>query len=265
MLQTANKMTVQKPPQSLVSTWKLSPFYEKWVDVDGLPVLGSRNVSDYALLEAAYLATQMLHGRSDVRKAMIAGRVRIAIMAYNERTIDIPEHSDLTPKDYWNRRARGLGATPSRPAISGAEENLLAFPGDPYKGENIFLHEFAHALHEMGLRVVDKTFDAKLKTCYESAKSKGLWAGTYALTNPSEYWAEGVQSWLDCNATKNASHNGVRIREALEVYDPDLAMLIGKVFKNHKWRYVPLENRQKSSEKDHLKGYDPTKSPRFVW
>jgi hypothetical protein len=258
-------MTVQKPPLALVTAWKLSPFYEKWVDVRGIPVLGSEKVSDAALLEAAYLATQMLQGLDDVRKAMIKSRVRVAIMAYNERTTDIPEHRDLTPKDYWNRRARGLGATPSRPAISGAEENLLAFPGDPYRGENIFIHEFSHAMHEMGWRVIDKAFDATLQQCYESAKAKNLWADTYALTNPAEYWAEGVQSWFDCNAGKNKSHNGVRTREALEIYDTDLAQLIRKAFRNHTWRYVPLENRKKQSEKDHLKNYDPTKSPRFAW
>jgi hypothetical protein len=253
---------VVKPPQTLVETWKLSPFYEKWVDVRGLPVLGSGKVSDYALLEAAYLATQMLKGRDDVRKAMIGGRVRIAIMAYNERTIDIPEHSDLTPKDYWNRRARGLGATPERPAISGAEENLLSFPGDPYKGENIFIHEFSHAIHEMGLRVVEKTFDKELGACFAAAKAQGLWVGTYALTNSAEYWAEGVQSWFDCNARKNANHNGVCTREALEQYDPALATLIRKSFRNTRWRYVPVEKRIGIG---HLVEYDTAKSPTFVW
>ena len=253
---------VPPPPKSLIHSWKISPFYQKWVDVQGLPVLGSAKVSDYALLEASYLATQLLKGRDDICKSMIAGRVRIAIMAYNERTIDIPEHSDLTPPDYWNRRARGLGATPSRPAISGAEENLLAFPGDPYKGENIFVHEFSHAIHERGIRPLDPTFDTQLKQCYDSARAKGLWISTYALTNPAEYWAEGAQSWFDCNADKNASHNGVKTREALEKYDPDLAKLLQSTFRNHSWRYVPIENRL---DKDHLKGYDSTKSPRFVW
>jgi alpha-glucosidase len=30
-------------------------------------------------------------------------------MAYSERTVDIPEHRDMKPAAYWNRRARGLG------------------------------------------------------------------------------------------------------------------------------------------------------------
>ena len=36
-------------------------------------------------------------------------KIRMAIMAETELTTDIPEHSDLTPKDFWDARARGLG------------------------------------------------------------------------------------------------------------------------------------------------------------
>ena len=53
-------------------------------------------------------------------------------MAHNEYTTHIPEHRDLQPRLYWNRRARGLGATPERPAVSRGEENLLGYVNDPY-------------------------------------------------------------------------------------------------------------------------------------
>lgn len=51
-------------------------------------------------------------------------------MAQDEMTTDVPEHCDLRPKDYWDRRARRLGATDARPAVSCGEENLLCLPGD---------------------------------------------------------------------------------------------------------------------------------------
>ena len=40
----------------------------------------------------------------------------------------------MTPKAYWDKRARGLGATPERPAVSCGEENLLNLQGDWYPG-----------------------------------------------------------------------------------------------------------------------------------
>src|SRR5262249_40360178 len=156
---------VSAPPNEL----GLDPFYTKYVSAHGLPVLGSSKVSDLALREAAYLADQMLAHRPEVRDAMIRNKVRLAVMAHTERTTDIPEHRDLQPKLYWNFRARGLGASRQRPAVSCAEENLLNYKGDPYSTENIMIHEFGHAIHSMGMRSVDPTFDTRLRAAYRDA------------------------------------------------------------------------------------------------
>lgn len=240
----------------------LDPFYVKHVSVGGFPVVGSARVSDYAVLEAAYLVGLMLKDRPDIRDALIAGRVRCAVMAAGEFTTDIPEHRDLTPKDRWDKRARGLGATKSRPAVSCAEENLLGLRGDPYAAENILIHEFAHAMHGMGLNVLDKEFDGRLEAIYRKAMDKGLWKGTYAATNRSEYWAEGVQSYFACNRTNDRDHNHVNSRQDLLRYDPDLAKLIAEVFRDADWTYVRPEKR---TDKAHLQGLDTSKMPAFVW
>ncbi len=253
---------VTSPPKSVVKTFRLSSFYKKGLMVGGFPVLGSDKVSDFAVAEAGYIVDKMLAGREDVRQALIKNRIRLAIMAYDERTTQIPEHSDLTPAKYWDRRARGLGATKERPAVSAAEENLLEFWGDPYKGENILVHEFAHAIHLMGLNTLDAGFQAKLEQTYQSALKKELWKGTYAATNAEEYWAEGVQSYFDCNQQPNHDNNGVDTREKLEKYDPDLYALIATEFRRNAWRYIHPSLR---TDKAHLQGYQPDKSPRFQW
>ena len=225
------------PPADLVKNLKLSPFYKKYIDAQGLPVLGSEKVSDAALREAVEIVNHMLDGRDDVRKAIIRNKIRVAIMAPSEQTVDIPEHSDLTPKDYWNARARGLGATLARPAVSGAEENLLNLRGDRYAKENILVHEFGHTFHEMGLNSIDRGFDQKLQDAYAAAKKKGLWKGHYAQTNHKEYWAEGVQSYFDTNVAEADT------REKLAKYDPDLFALIDAEFRQSKWRYVRYDKR----------------------
>jgi cyclophilin family peptidyl-prolyl cis-trans isomerase len=195
---------------------------------------------------------------------MATNRVRLAVMAWNEFTTDIPEHHDLTPAVYWDRRARGLGATSARPAVSCAEENLLCHPGDPYATENICIHEFAHAIHGMGLKSVDPTFESRLREAYAAAKTKGLWKGTYAGTNPSEYWAEAVQDWFDNNRHDDALHNHVHTRAMLKEYDPQAARLCAEVFGEVAWRYQkPME--REPGERSHLAGYDPRQAPRFRW
>ena len=150
-------------PDELRKELALAPFYQQHVSAGGFPVLGSAKVSPFALLEAAYLIDQMLGERQDVRDALVRNKVRFTVMAVGEMTTDVPEHADLRPRQFWDRRARGLGPTPQRPSVSCGEENLLCLAGDPYSSENILIHEFAHAVHEMGVRSVDETFDGRLK------------------------------------------------------------------------------------------------------
>ena len=148
-----------EPPESA----KINPFYAKYIEADGLPIVGSAGVSDYALKEAAYWARAMLAARPDVRAAMIASGSRLCIMAHNEFTTDLPEFArmaDETPddlptadpnKDYWDARARGFGGDEYDPNCSCGEENLLGYPGDPYAAECILIHELAHNIHLRGM------------------------------------------------------------------------------------------------------------------
>lgn len=219
---------------------RLAPFYARHVSAGGLPVVGSAQVSDAALLEAARIAGRMLAHRPDLLAALRAARVRVAVMAASERATDIPEHSDLRPREEWDSRTRGVGATRERPVCSAAEENLLGLPQDRYSGESIFIHEFAHTIADMALSKVDSSFDRRLRSLYRQAMWAGLWRGTYAASNHSEYWAEGVQSWFDANKAAdppNGIHNHVATRQALEQYDPGLARLIASVFREDPWRW----------------------------
>ncbi|MCY4568054.1 MAG: hypothetical protein OXD49_07040 [Candidatus Poribacteria bacterium] len=262
---TAPSINILKPippPDTVRKTFDLNPFYKQWIDMEGLPVVASAKVNPYAVKEAAYLIRQMIGHRQDVLQALAQNNVRFAVMAYNELTTQIPEHSDLQPDFYWDRRARGLGSTPARPAVSCGEENLLNYAGDPYSTENILVHEFAHAIHQMGLNTVDPSFDDRLQVMFEAAVEKGLWKDTYAITNRAEYWAEGTQSWFDTNRANDDQHNHVDTRDKLKEYDPSLAALLTEVFGDTDWRYTQAVTRTHLS---HLQGFSPDASPKFEW
>ena len=260
--QSVNIPEPVSPPVAVRKTFNLDPFYEQWIDVEGLPVVASAKVNPYAVKEAAYLIRQMIGHRQDVLQALAENNVRFAVMAHDELTTQIPEHSDLQPDFYWDRRARGLGPTPTRPATSCGEENLLNYQGDPYSTENILVHEFSHAIHQMGLRTVDSSFDDRLKATFEAAVEKGLWKDTYAITNKAEYWAEGTQSWFDTNRANDDQHNHVDTRDKLKEYDPALAALLTEVFGDTDWRYTQAITR---THLLHLQGFNPEASPKFEW
>lgn len=239
---------VTEVPEDARERFHLDPFYKKYVVTKGFPILGSDKVSDEALIEAADIVDHMLNGRDDVREAMIKNKVRLVVMAPNEMTTDVPEQRDMTPKDYWDRRARGLGGSKRKPVASCAEENLLNLKGDRYFNENILVHEFAHTIHGTGLRDVDPTCNERLRDAYRNAMEKGLWKNTYAATNAGEYWAEGVQSYFDTNAPPGRVHNEIDTREELAEYDPELFKLIDEAFKGSKWRYVRYDKRNAAKD-----------------
>ena len=238
---------VAEVPRGLVRSHGLAPFYRRHLDVDGLPLLSSERVPDEAFLAARELLQRMLAKDPRLAKELAKSKVRVAIMAPDEVTTDVPEHADLNRHfdrtgqgTDWNQRARGLGATRARPACSVGAENLLGLPGDRYRGESILIHEFAHTLHLLAISKLDRGFQRELEAAFRAARDKGLWENTYAATNVQEYWAEGVQSWFDANLEAeppNGIHNHVDTRAELWSYDPRLARLIAAWMVDDQWRF----------------------------
>ena len=236
-------------------------FYTQSLSAGGFPIVASARVNPYALKEAASIVDRMLAQRPDVRAAMIASGARLSIMAHDEFTTDLPEWAHLTPKDYRDARARGMGGSETDPYCSCAEENVLGFPGDPYATECILIHEFAHCIHLRGMVNVDPTFDPRLQATYDAAMHAGLWKGKYAATNHYEYFAEGAQSWFDNNRVNDHDHNHVHLRAQLIAYDPGLAALCREVFGETELKYTKPATRLTG----HMAGYDPATAPTFVW
>jgi len=60
------------------NAFELDPFYQQWIDVEGMPVVASARVSPYAVKEAAWLIRRMIGHRQDVLGALATNRVRLA-------------------------------------------------------------------------------------------------------------------------------------------------------------------------------------------
>lgn len=227
---------ITAPPKLL----KLDPFYKKYMDANGIPVISSWRVPDSALVQAWNIVVFMTNDLPPaVLKQMQKVGARVGVMARYEGTTDIPEHAHLA-KDTtinWDLRARGLGGDMELPLTTCAEENLLCYQIDKYHAEDILIHEFAHAIHLIGIAPVDSTFNQKLQKYLDNAIAEGRFDDTYAQTDIYEYWAEGVQDWFNVNAEvekPDGKHNQVNTREELKAYDPDLYNLIHQYFSDFK-------------------------------
>ncbi|HIL70879.1 MAG TPA: hypothetical protein EYG38_13645, partial [Verrucomicrobia bacterium] len=53
-------------PDDLRETFHLDRFYQKQITVSQMPIVGSANLSDFALRESAWIVARMCSGRDDI-------------------------------------------------------------------------------------------------------------------------------------------------------------------------------------------------------
>jgi dipeptidyl aminopeptidase/acylaminoacyl peptidase len=251
--------SVTPPP----GKFKVDPYYAKLTFAREFTVLGSKNVSDTALLQANDVIRKMFAYRHDILKALIADGVRLVVLARNEKLSDLPEFKD-TGKQAGFDEVRFLDYTPALKLLVVPEENVLGLPGEPFSGKCQVVSVFAKALYQVtGLRPVDPSFagqrgkqqyelrvkrmdiefDNALKKAHEAATSKSLWKGTAAGRSRAEYWAAGVEAYFDAagaGTAPNLADRPITTREALKAYDPDLFALVDETmaYREHvDWRW----------------------------
>lgn len=246
----AQSPSITAPPPVL----HLDPFYTRYLDAAGIPIVSSAKVPDEALVKARDIVVAMLSYRPDLARTLVARGQRVAVIAAEEGTVDIPEQRDwkkpargdprltfceskhyderigrLSDAAYWNARARGMSGL----LTTGAVENLLGWQSSRYYGENIFVHEFGHNVLN-AIQTADPKLYARVGKAYADALRKGLWKGEYTATTIDEYWAEGTQFWFDSNKVATFDGRVVLSHDDLKAYDPALYEVLGAAYgSNH--------------------------------
>ena len=215
-------------------------YYKKYIDIKGIPVVAAGEVADLALHRTYEIVTHVLAGRPDVLAALANLGMYIQIIGKDQGYTDLPEHRHLPNPKYLNERVRG---TSGLMTTSFGEENLLSLPLDRYDDESIAVHEFAHTI-DRALGRLDPKWEARKNAVYRNAVAKGLYKDTYAIGDASEYWAEMVQAYFDCNRANNYNHGPIGHREQLKLYDPEGYELVRIAFglgPGRDWRYQWLQ------------------------
>lgn len=86
---SSSEQQVSTPP----STY--NPFYKKWLDANGIDIVGSDQVCDRTLQVAAEIVREMLIERPDIRENLITQHHFVAVFAVSEKMTDLPEDQDL--------------------------------------------------------------------------------------------------------------------------------------------------------------------------
>jgi hypothetical protein len=245
--------------------FKVHSYYTKFTFAREFTVLGSRHVSDEALLKANDIIRKMFAYRHDILKAMIADGARLVVLGRKEKLSDLPEFEG-TKNQVGFDEVRYLDYTPSLKLLVVPEENVLGLVGEPFGGKCMVISVFARGLYEVTgrrpvianfekqksrqqyeLRVkrLDIEFDKQLKSVYADAMIKSLWKGTPAARNHIEYWAAGMEAYFDAAGSGWPPHltdRPITTREALKAYDPQLFALVDETmaYREHvDWRFRP--------------------------
>jgi hypothetical protein len=227
----------------------LDPYYTKFTYSREFPVLGSKWVSDAALLKANDTIRKMFAYRHDILKAMIADGARLVVLGQKEKLSDLPEFKNEKSKAELDL-VRYLNYSSALKLMVVPEENVLGWPSDPVAGQCLVVSVFAKGFYRVcGARPVDPAFekrrdkqqyelrvtrldvefDKKVGKLFDAATKQKLWKGTAAARDRFEYWSAGVEAYFDAagrGAAPNGADRPIATRDALKAYDPDLFALV---------------------------------------
>jgi alpha-glucosidase len=250
------------------STYGITRFYTKQLLYKNHAVLSSGQLDNKALMEAAYLIYRMTQKKPALLTWLVSKKIRTSLIDVYEHTLDVPEFSTLPyswvfpdPSRPWYER-RGAGATLYYKSTLASEENILcstqktgsAYPPagstwpyydimrDEFGTESVFIHEFGHTIH-LAIKNTDSALASRITSAYNNAKSKGLWKGTYAMTNVDEYFGETTQSWFNANKRIPEGyslwgvHNKIWSRSSIKTYDPTMSAILDEIYGQY-WLYT---------------------------
>lgn len=190
-------------------------FYTRYVESDGLYVIGSDNVTEDEFRIGIGILLTMTSKRPELRELIsipgskvfkeypLQQRWYFVIIGKGESYNSIPETHGLKP-----RRAAG-----------GCSNSWCAISSNWNWGG--FVHEFGHAMN-FAMREIDPFFDSKhVLPLYNQAMSEGKYEGMYAAVNSNEYFAEAIKWWF-------LGHDGFETRQEILEYDPGLYELLAE-------------------------------------
>ena len=171
-------------------------FYTKYIDAGGIAIVANADVEDKLLIEARNIVLAMTSKQPEVRDRLLSGHrtFYLILVGLDPETGILPRVPEfLTTWDNINTCGANFWQTPH---VSGHCSATVG--SDEYGYLRPFAHEFGHAL-EHELEYLNPGFQDRLDQAYAKAKESGAYRDIwdpYIISNPREYWAEGVEVWF---------------------------------------------------------------------
>ncbi len=207
------------------------PFYKKYINASGIPIIGSENVDDEAFRRAGRTIVVMLAKRPDITAQMIWLRNRVIIMDEDENFSNLPDF----PYASGSGGGRAQGSIPLFPVTVIGEENIMRADSltDVYYGQDVLIHEFGHGIYE----ALTPGERERINIAYNNAVISGLWQKTYAITSVNEYFSDTTRAWFNGWKPRDGR---IDTREKLISYDIEIYNILKEIYDETEWRPIPF-------------------------
>ena len=222
---------------ALVFCFGAYPAKQRVVTEGGIEYRAAESVSEKAFERAEFVVQQMTSASPGIREKMVSLGFKVEIIGKDQVLSDLPDYAHLKGQKTRDGRdfdtgTRGLGG---RRMCSIGEENLLCLSNQPYRKEDIFVHEFSHSM----MAQMDADDVQEIEAAYQNAVDKELYPkGIYMMANSGEYWAEGVQAWLGVTLRTDVN-GGFNTRQKIKDHDTALAAMLEKVYGSLQLQHSP--------------------------
>jgi len=209
-------------------------YYTKYINAGGIAIMGHRIIDDRFFYAARDIIFGMTQKRPELRELLTPSRENRPNATAIDGMHDVTKqttpsrkffmvlvHESMSPTSIPEQQF-GIGAvryTAYMRAGGAAGSNFAWAYIDSFGGENIdiyhiFAHECAHAIH-YAIRLIDPTFDDRLKAAYAAAKENGSRFSSNLYYGWVEYWAFSVTYWFHEMASSEVKHNQFRETDPL--------------------------------------------------
>ncbi len=214
-----------KSLEKIFNHYKLIHSYRK------LLILSSSKANLKSHIQIAKGIEGMIGHRQNIIDRLVSKNAIFGIVAPGENQFNL--HHMQVYKKFMTVDGRsiknlcGVGAGPYSPMTTVCETNLLKHPSDPYLGkDDIFLHEFAHAILNLGLLEHQQETWRKI---YDIAIQRNLFRKgikpqltSYEMTNEYELFAVLSMVWFNAYNKDNPTYSkNLSDKEGLKHYFPE--------------------------------------------
>ncbi len=200
-------------------------YYTKYLDADGIAIVGNAYVRDQYFYAARELIFEMTSKRPELRKLLaLTGEPRENLTGatyvpspWFRMILYSPHQGGAAIPERFPRHPPGVGWCGPVTCVATANQIVVLTEESPNIGEvrihiaNVFIHEFTHALN-FAIRLIDPTFDIRLNAAYAEARENGQAFGTGYFEN----FAVTAQNWFQDFSYPNNEYSRLKYAEFQE-------------------------------------------------